>query len=548
MMSILRPRVLMHPKVRREPIRLLSVLVPQRVSHASTLRVRASPSFTCPTSIFLLLNRASNFTFDPFIHPQRRSFASRRDFQLDALPFSISPEHAIKEFERWAVDDQGLYYLLRWDSVRIGASYVPVWSFDINIRFVTTTKEGKKRYDWKPGIFADAYGEQPVVYIPGLSTYAGHSYRRSLINPILNTTLVFMGDQTMPFEKYMLRDMKLSNGARISIFPDPWNATRGRALEVIQEELAAIAKEAPDDVNVQTEVLGARRVYMPIYVIDYKILGAEYKAFVSGCDAGAGVSGVSHRVFSSSSQDIQKASHSFLSNAANYGMRFLGGRHGVTRLIILFQLFGSFAARLLARLPLFGFIGGIFVGFRKIIQPWMDNRSASAEWERQREYESITREYERADDFVDNGSAIRYFQQNRTRILRHLSGEHAHEQGEYDWYKEWEEWARRQWEQQQQQQTYGQQQQQQQSYGRTQQQRKTSKPEYQWDFDPNDPYSVLGIQRGATKSEVSVAFRREMLKHHPDTQAGASDAAKERATTRSKLITEAYRKIKTEMK
>jgi hypothetical protein len=252
-------------------------------------------------------------------------------------------------------------------------------------------------------------------------------------------------------------------------------------------------------------------------------------------------------VFSSSSLDIQKTSNSFLTNAANFGMRFFGGRHGVTRLIILFQLLGSFAARLLARLPLFGFIGGIFVGFRKIIQPWMDNRLASAKWERQREYESIAREHERADDFVDNGSAIRYFQQNRTRILRHLSGEHAHEKGEYDWYKEWEEWARRQWEKQQQQQTYGQQQQRQ-SYGRTQQQQKASKPEYQWDFDPNDPYSVLRIQRGASKSKVSAAFRREMLKHHPDTQAGASDAAKERATARSKLITEAYRKIKADMK
>jgi hypothetical protein len=364
-----------------------------------------------------------------------------------------------------------------------------------------------------------------------------------------------MGDQAMPFEKFMLRDMKLSNGARISIFPDPWNATRGRALEVIQEELVTIANEAPDDVKVQTEALGARRVYIPTYVINYKILGAEYQAFVSGCDAGAGVSGVSHRVFSSSNQDIQQASNSFLSNAASFGMRFLGGRHGMTRLIVLWQLFGSFAARLLVRLPLFGFLGGIFVGFRKIIQPWMDNRSASAEWERQREYESLARDHLRVDDFVDNGSARRYFQQNRTQILRTLSGEHAHEQGEYEWYKEWEEWARRQWEQsQQQQQTSGRQQQkqqQQQTYGRQQQQQqqqKKSKAEYQWDFDPNDPYSVLGLQRGATKSEVSVAFRREMLKHHPDTQAGASDAAKERATARSKIITDAYRKIKAEIK
>jgi hypothetical protein len=34
------------------------------------------------------------------------------------------------------------------------------------------------------------------------------------------------------------------------------------------------------------------------------------------------------------------------------------------------QFFGSLAARLLLRLPLIGALGGAFVGFRKIIQPW----------------------------------------------------------------------------------------------------------------------------------------------------------------------------------
>ena len=40
-----------------------------------------------------------------------------------------------------------------------------------------------------------------------------------------------------------------------------------------------------------------------------------------------------------------------------------------------------------------------------------------------------------------------------------------------------------------------------------------------------------------------------MLKYHPDTQEpNASDAQKRRSTERSKLISEAYRKIKTERK
>jgi DnaJ-domain-containing protein 1 len=171
--------------------------------------------------------------------------------------------------------------------------------------------------------------------------------------------------------------------------------------------------------------------------------------------------------------------------------------------------------------------------------------AATAEWERQRDNEAAMEDrFDFTDDFVDGGAAIRFFQNNRGRILRQLSGASDHEKGDFDWYSQWEEWARRQWEQQQRNQ-YQQQYQQ-------QQQTRTSRPKketYQWEFDPNDPYAVLGIKRGATKSEVSGAYRRNMLKWHPDTQSpNATDAENRRAEERSKLINEAYRKIKAETK
>ena len=59
---------------------------------------------------------------------------------------------------------------------------------------------------------------------------------------------------------------------------------------------------------------------------------------------------------------------------------------------------------------------------------------------------------------------------------------------------------------------------------------------------------MLAIERQVSDSEVSNAFRKEMLKHHPDTQPNATDAQKRRSVERSKLITEAYQKIKTERK
>jgi hypothetical protein len=177
-----------------------------------------------------------------------------------------------------------------------------------------------------------------------------------------------------------------------------------------------------------------------------------------------------------------------------------------------------------------------------------------------RENEKHTQDlYDVKDDFVDTGSAQRYFARNKKHILEYVSGDNIHNEGDYDWYKQWEEWARQQWkaqqqdyERQQQQGPWGQQQnqqqQQQQQQRTTGQQRTTSqsrkKKTYDWDFDPNDPYAVLGIHRGASSSEVSQAFRREMLKHHPDTQAGASEEIKQRSLERSKIISDAYRKLK----
>ena len=131
--------------------------------------------------------------------------------------------------------------------------------------------------------------------------------------------------------------------------------------------------------------------------------------------------------------------------------------------------------------------------------------------------------------------------------------------------QQWEQQARnqqRQYQQQQysQQQYYQNQQQQQnyqQQYHRRQQQQqqqqqrsnaKTEKDEFKWPFNPHDPYSVLGIDRSASDSEVSAAFRKEMLQYHPDTQPNATGAQKRRSVERSKLITEAYRKIKSERK
>jgi hypothetical protein len=97
---------------------------------------------------------------------------------------------------------------------------------------------------------------------------------------------------------------------------------------------------------------------------------------VSGCDEGAQVSGISHKIFDMDSTNAINAStqaSGIFATAVSYlqqGMRIFGGRQIGTLIVVGLQFFGSLLARLLMRLPLIGALGGAFVGFRKIIRPW----------------------------------------------------------------------------------------------------------------------------------------------------------------------------------
>merc|ERR1719253_1475505 len=39
-----------------------------------------------------------------------------------------------------------------------------------------------------------------------------------------------------------------------------------------------------------------------------------------------------------------------------------------------------------------------------------------------------------------------------------------------------------------------------------------------------DPYAILGISRGSTKSEIKAAYRRAALRTHPDRTSGSGEA------------------------
>ena len=502
---------------------------------------------------------------------------------LYAVPFSISPQDALTKFRTWADQEQGLSYILSESSIRLQAAYCPVWSFALNFRFLvvttdTTTGKQTKRLDWKPTLFQQAYGSsQSIVHIPGVAAYAGYNFRRSLINAVHNTSLIFLQKDIVTFDPtFMLEPLEyITTGKkkeRLEINPDPWNATRRRALAVVQDEWQALATEdyhlhhqdknaqQKIEIQVQTQLVSAQRVYMPTYVVEYRLMGAAtYQAMVSGCDQGAAVSGVSHQLWSPSQNFLAYSSSSSQFAQRSAGLlvqayqtlqttaRILGPRNVGVLAVAAVQVVLTVLRQVLLRIPVIATVVGLWIALRKIIWPYWTHQYATADWEHQRQMEQNAASSAgpiRGDDFVDTtGTAERFFYRHREAILQALQGGGGggtsdHATGDFDWYDQWMEWARRVYEQEQR--GFEQQQQQQ----TRQQRRQAPKPEYQWDFDPNDPYSVLKISRTATSQEISQAFRREMLKYHPDRMANATEAERARATERSKLISEAYQKLK----
>ena len=57
----------------------------------------------------------------------------------------------------------------------------------------------------------------------------------------------------------------------------------------------------------------------------------------------------------------------------------------------------------------------------------------------------------------------------------------------------------------------------------------------------NDPYSVLGISRGATDDEIKKAYRALSRKYHPD--ANINNPNKDQTEAKFKEVQQAYQQI-----
>jgi uncharacterized membrane protein YkvA (DUF1232 family) len=60
----------------------------------------------------------------------------------------------------------------------------------------------------------------------------------------------------------------------------------------------------------------------------------------------------------------------------------------------------------------------------------------------------------------------------------------------------------------------------------------------------SDPYSILGVSRGASQEEIRVAYHARMQEYHPDKVAHLGDDLQELALRKSQEIQQAYQRLR----
>lgn len=250
--------------------------------------------------------------------------------KIHAIPFSLTPQHAIKRFDEWRTRN-GVWMFYNFKS--IGATLLPYWTFDFVLKFDNNSSS-------KYLLFQEAYdrndnqkylnrkninASSSYYFLPGISSYAGYDHKiyAPCLDIVHGTSLFFDKSAKSESEElrgegilqellpWMLEDLPTEDSNGLPVFPDAWNMTRGMALDLALKNLMSSSffttenQEWQDDKIDNTEkpssltfatakAVTSKRVYLPTFVIYYDLLGIEFKAFVSGWDIDAGVSGIVH--------------------------------------------------------------------------------------------------------------------------------------------------------------------------------------------------------------------------------------------------------------
>ena len=133
------------------------------------------------------------------------------------------------------------------------------------------------------------------------------------------------------------------------------------------------------------------------------------------------------------------------------------------------------------------------MAWRKLLRPYIDDRAASEEWKQERDHDARMDSFKYREFRDATGASQAYFARNRERILRHLRGKEGRQQQSdgQEWYSQWEEWAKQQWENAQREAYQQQSDWQQKQYGYQQQRQQQGQQSYQQKSRPRDEVRMM---------------------------------------------------------
>lgn len=474
---------------------------------------------------------------------RRRAFSSRGDggsgssgFDpsderfLEVVPYKLDSKAAWRAFAEF-IDRNTTYNASQWvdreswtpvepepgkRGARMTAVYMPFWAFDATIVAETADGTVLRRTPYYP--------ESPTE-LRALATqvYAGHSFRRPLVHaavrmPKLPRTEVFSG-----------KALTLPDGTPVDV--DAWSTHDATALDIMGRAVVEVERSTTGmgaDTRVRAEDIVSRRVMLPVFLFEYPALGEWWRVHVNGVTGQH--AGLSHPGF-------------FGALKSDMDVVRKGGSNALTRLLPQDRTNLVWPALVvlqwLSRIVPLPLVAGAAVvtavlrGAYKRSSPLRERKASFQEW---RETVQEERQRQRSATFA---WSFRGETPGRDRgHQRHK--ESAKQQQEH-----------RQQQQQQNARTQARRNAKSQARAKAEESRKAGKARGPPRVDPGNYYALYGLQDkgpAATQAEVNAAFRKEMMRWHPDTNQTNPDVDLEAAGERTRQLLEAHKTMRSAQK
>lgn len=186
--------------------------------------------------------------------------ASTKRSSAEGIPFNLSVEEGAESFERWVKEESGLLRVPRVLSVK--PMFLPHWHVEGH---ASVSRPGEP----STATHVDLNSRSPLSQV-----YGGHNYRRAMVEVAKNR-----GGVLRPFRADMLVP-----GVEV----DEWSVYETTALTLVREQVlhkvvgAAAGGVEAAPATVHLTVKRTRRVFHPVFLVEYQLLGRPWRVFING--------------------------------------------------------------------------------------------------------------------------------------------------------------------------------------------------------------------------------------------------------------------------